>query len=58
MLIVAEFENELRRRSKAFYGQWHTVDLHNHSPVSHDFKGDRKIALLGKYELLYESDRD
>ena len=44
-MIVAEFEQELRRRSKSPYGRWHAVDLHNHSPADHDFQGDRNIAL-------------
>ena len=58
MLSVAEFEKELRRRSKSFYGQWHTVDLHNHSPVSHDFEGDRKIALQEAIEHLRQTSVD
>ena len=44
-MIVAEFEQELRRRSKSLYGRWHAVDLHNHSPADHDFQGDRNSAL-------------
>ena len=45
MPIVAEFEQKLRRLSKSHYGRWHAADLHNHSPASHDFRGDRQVAL-------------
>jgi hypothetical protein len=34
---VAEFEAELNRRAKPRYGKWHTIDLHNHTPLSDDY---------------------
>ncbi len=42
---IQEFQSSLRRFSPAQYGQWKTVDLHNHSPVSHDFCGNKDTAL-------------
>ena len=42
---IQEFESSLHRLSPARYGQWRTVDLHNHSPVSHDFRGNKDTAL-------------
>ena len=42
---IHDFEASLRRSSNARYGQWRTVDLHNHSPASHDFRGNRDTAL-------------
>ena len=42
---IQEFESSLRRFSPAQYGRWRTVDLHNHSPVSHDFRGNKATAL-------------
>ena len=42
---IQEFEASLRRLSQARYGQWRTVDLHNHSPASHDFSGNKETAL-------------
>ena len=42
---IHEFEASLHRFSHAQYGQWRTVDLHNHSPASHDFSGNRDTAL-------------
>lgn len=45
MPIVSQFEEHLRKHSGSNFGKWFTVDLHNHSPVSHDFKGDRATAL-------------
>lgn len=42
---VQEFEASLHRNCEARYGQWRTVDLHNHSPASHDFGGNKDTAL-------------
>ena len=42
---IREFEVSLHRLSHARYGQWRTVDLHNHSPASHDFAGNKDTAL-------------
>ena len=42
---IQEFEASLHRFSQARYGQWKTVDLHNHSPASHDFGGNKDTAL-------------
>ena len=45
MSAIQEFEASLHRCSQARYGQWRTVDLHNHSPASHDFRGNKDTAL-------------
>lgn len=37
---VSDFESELTRRAKAAgRGRWFKVDLHNHTPASHDYRG-------------------
>ena len=45
MPIIAQFEEQLRTQSGHSFGKWLAVDLYNHSPVSHDFIGDRSTAL-------------
>ena len=45
MPVIQEFEASLNRCAPAQCGQWRTVDLHNHSPSSHDFRGNRDTAL-------------
>ncbi len=45
MPVIQEFEASLHYFSQAQYGQWRTVDLHNHSPASHDFGGNKDTAL-------------
>ncbi len=35
---VADFESELRRKSRPRFGKWHQVDLHNHTPKSFDYQ--------------------
>jgi hypothetical protein len=45
MGVVADFEAELLAKSPAKYGQWFLVDLHNHSPVSFDYLGNRTTAV-------------
>ncbi len=45
MPAIDEFEASLRRFSQARFGQWKIVDLHNHSPASHDFAGNKETAL-------------
>lgn len=45
MSIIADFEQKLSSQSGPSFGQWYAVDLHNHSPASNDFRGDRTTAL-------------
>ena len=45
MPIVAHFEEQLHNRSAPSFGKWLCVDLHNHSPASHDFAGNPSTAL-------------
>ena len=42
---IQEFEASLHCISHTRYGQWITVDLHNHPPASHDFGGNKDTAL-------------
>jgi hypothetical protein len=44
MGIVADFEAELIQHSPTNYARWHAVDLHNHSPTSRDYQGNRATA--------------
>lgn len=49
MSRVSEFEIELKKRTKSNYGKWFRIDLHNHSPLSPDYKykgadSEEKIA--------------
>ncbi|MFO1362550.1 MAG: AAA family ATPase [Burkholderiales bacterium] len=44
MPIIQEFVNQLRRKATPC-ASWHKIDLHNHSPASHDFLGDPASAL-------------
>ena len=45
MPIIHDFEQTLRTHSKPSYARWRAVDLHNHSPASPDYSGDRAAAL-------------
>ena len=45
MSIVERFEAELQKHSSPKFGQWYAVDLHNHSPASSDFQGNRDTAI-------------
>lgn len=58
MPIVTDFETELRRKSPPTFGRWHKVDLHNHSPVSFDYKGEKSAALDQSAARIIEADVD
>lgn len=53
MPIVTEFEANLRRNALPA-ATWHKVDLHNHSPASHDYRGNRETALEECAERIRE----
>ena len=53
---VAEFQNELFARSPAKFGQWRKIDLHNHSPASFDYRGNRENAAELTANKIIESD--
>lgn len=38
MGLVDEFEKELSKRANAKFGEWHAIDLHNHTPQSEDYQ--------------------
>lgn len=44
MTVIDEFAKELHRRA-APSASWFKVDLHNHSPASHDFRGSKDTAV-------------
>ena len=44
MSIVSEFRRELYQHATPS-AAWRKVDLHNHSPASHDFTGNRATAV-------------
>ncbi len=44
MSAISDFENELFQKAPKLYGKWHAIDLHNHSPSSFDYIGDRATA--------------
>jgi AAA domain len=56
MGIVADFEQNLRRRARATYASWHRVDLHNHSPTSRDYRGDHDSAASRTAEQIRATD--
>ena len=55
MSAIDQFENELFQRSELSFGRWHAVDLHNHSPASPDFRGNRNTALDETVQHLEET---
>ena len=58
MPIIEDFENSLWRNSKPYYAQWRAVDLHNHSPASHDYSGDKANAIEAAVRHLSTVDVD
>lgn len=45
MPIISDFESSLSKHSRPSYAQWRPVDLHNHSPVSFDYEGNKADAI-------------
>ena len=45
MAVIEDFERQLLKQSPYKYGRWWPVDLHNHSPTSRDYRGNRETAL-------------
>ena len=58
MPIIEQFENELYKRSESAFGRWYAVDLHNHSPASHDFRGNRETAVDDAVQHLQQKSVD
>lgn len=44
MSEIQDFVTELQRRAKCPFARWHKIDLHNHSPSSHDYRGPKDLA--------------
>lgn len=55
MGVVAEFEKELFRKAPAQFARWYAVDLHNHSPSSFDYQGDKANAIEFSAEQILKS---
>ena len=58
MSIIEQFEKELDALSGASFGRWHAVDLHNHSPTSDDFQGNRDTAVDDAVQHLKQTPVD
>jgi predicted ATP-dependent endonuclease of OLD family len=53
--IVADFERELRKKAGGKFASWRRVDLHNHSPNSHDYRGNHEVAIEKSAERIRET---
>jgi hypothetical protein len=49
---VAEFEKQLIKRAGRKFAQWQQIDLHNHSPNSFDYRGDRSSPIDETAEVI------
>ena len=56
MGTVQDFEGQLNERSAGTYAKWHKVDLHNHSPASHDYTGNIDDAVSASAQALRDKD--
>ena len=52
MPVIKDFEANLSTHSEAKYARWRSVDLHNHSPASYDFRGNKDTALQDAIDHL------
>jgi hypothetical protein len=52
---VTEFESALRKKSVSQYARWRRIDLHNHSPVSFDYQGNKETAIEDSAARLRDS---
>lgn len=50
-----EFEKSLRKKSKGQFARWRRIDLHNHSPVSFDYDGNKATAVADSAARLREA---
>ena len=55
MDAVSQFEKTLRKNSKGGFARWRRIDLHNHTPVSFDYKGDKSSAIEDTAARLRET---
>ena len=58
MPAIRDFEQSLSNNSKPSYAKWRSVDLHNHSPASHDYCGDKLSAADDAVQRLSLADVD
>lgn len=49
---VADFEHQLLKQAGRRFAQWHQIDLHNHSPASFDYQGNRSSALQDTADVI------
>jgi hypothetical protein len=52
MSIVDEFQKQLSAKSRHLYASWHKVDLHNHSPSSFDYSGNKATAVKDSADYI------
>lgn len=55
MTIVTDFQDQLSTRRKTAFASWHRVDLHNHSPASFDYLGNKATAIEDTAARINES---
>ena len=58
MPIIDEFESSLSKHSRPSYAQWRPVDLHNHSPASFDYEGNKADAITAAISHLSTANLD
>jgi hypothetical protein len=58
MGTVNDFERELLQKSPQSFGRWRTIDLHNHSPESFDYKAGGDDHVERTVQRILESNLD
>ena len=58
MPIINEFESSLLKHSRPSYAQWRPVDLHNHSPASFDYEGNKTNVITDAISHLSTANVD
>ena len=53
---IEEFEADLRQKCTGDFARWHRIDLHNHSPASFDYQGDKSTAIADSAKRIRETD--
>ena len=49
---VADFEKQLIKQAGRRFAQWRQIDLHNHTPASFDYRGNKASALDDTAEVI------
>ena len=53
---IQEFEKDLRKSGTGSCARWHAIDLHNHTPESFDYAGDKATALEESAKRIRDTD--